>query len=67
MKFSTIFASALLGLTASGLTIPASSQGLQKRQTASAYEIVSTLYTNVQQYTGVISTASPVLPHTQPN
>lgn len=63
MKFSTVLVSALMGLAANALTIPAAA-GIEKRQAASAYDLISTLYTDVQQYTGLISTLSltPLFP-----
>lgn len=63
MKFSTVLVSALMGLAANALTIPAAA-GIEKRQAASTYDLISTLYTDVQQYTGLISTLSltPLFP-----
>ncbi|GAB7348052.1 hypothetical protein MBLNU459_g6087t1 [Dothideomycetes sp. NU459] len=61
MRFSTIFTSALVGLSAHALSIPSISNGIEKRQTDSAYEIVSSLYTSVQQYTAVINSTAASL------
>jgi len=50
---------ALPALFASTLAAPTaiSAAAVEKRQEAAAYAIVDSLYTNIQQYTGAISTS----------
>jgi len=54
LALPALFASALAAPTA----IPADA-AIEKRQAAAAYAIVDSLYTNIQQYTGAISTSLP--------
>ena len=64
MKSSLLSLLALPAFFASTFAAPAvdtdTTLALEKRQAADAYNIVDTLYTHIQQYTGAISTLLPL-------
>jgi len=62
--FSILAVPALfMGAFAAPASAPATAV-VEKRQTSSAYSIVEALYSDIQQYTGSISSSQPAFPST---